>query len=133
MKDKKIIGVLTICVIALLAFSCGCGAPKAGSSYIGTWLRQATYTNGQLVGRNPATLVLNKSSFDSTAGGYFVKGDIKASGSTIKMITRSTNCPGHSRGTVTTHAYALSDNGKTLTLVNTQYGAEVKEVYKRGK
>ena len=133
MKKTITLGVFSLVFLLAIVFV-GCGSSQAQmkkAAYLGAWIRQATYTNGQLMHEEPATMELEEKSFRSSNKYCKVSGGLSVEGNTIIMVTQSTDCPGHTIGTKTTSTFTISDDGNTLTTINTEYGAEVKEIYKR--
>ena len=120
---KKSILILTVLGMVLTASA----AVSAGGDYVGTWHRQAIYTNNVLVGEDPAVLVMTKDSFTSTNAPYTTAGTLKADGNTIQMIMTRSNCPGVSVPYTVTYTYALSENGNVMTIIT----GPVKEIYRR--
>jgi len=123
--------IIAACIILLLVLVVRVAAEDC--RYIGTWQREATYTDGQLMHNEPATMKLDSLSFESFTETYSVSGNIEVNGNSMKMVAKVTNIPGYSVGTSTNHTYAISADGNTMTLTNTEYGAEVKEIYERSK
>lgn len=132
-QSTKIILSLFIAVALLTAAGGTADAKKkiAPPTYLGKWMRLATYTNGQLVHKEPATLTMMKGSFHSINKYCENAGKLKVSGNIGTMTTATTTCYGHSPGTVTVYTMSFTPDGKQMTIVNTQYGAVVKEVYER--
>ena len=96
--------------------------------YEGTWNRQASYANGELVSTNPATLILSKDTFSSSGGGCSNSGSLKVDGLFFVMNVKSSSCPSSVNvGTTITSTYSVS--GNQLAIINNEYGAIVKEVY----
>ena len=99
-------------------------------SYVGTWMRQGTYTNGQLVSSEGATMELTSNTFNSYNSYCANSGSIHVQGSTIVMTVQQSDCPSIiTVGSIVTSTFLVS--GDQLTLTNTEYGAEVKEIYNR--
>lgn len=96
--------------------------------YEGTWVRQATYTDGEVVSTESASLLLTADSFSSSSAYCRNSGSLDVVDATILMVVESTNCPGViAVGSSVSSVYDV--DGIRLTLINTQYGAEVKEIY----
>lgn len=127
MSGKSLITVFLLGVFFIFLSS----LVKADSPIFGTWLRQGTYTEGVLQHQEPATLIFGEGYFNSFNKYCKVTGTLTIEGNTIKMVTKSTDCYGHTPGTVTTSTFELSADNNTLTIINTEYGAEVKEIYRR--
>ncbi|HII71739.1 TPA: hypothetical protein HA265_03215 [Candidatus Woesearchaeota archaeon] len=135
-----------IALLLLLSFIAACGSkqPEAtetgpstttaasGSTaaFKGTWIRQATYANNELVGQDPATLELTANSYKSSTNACSTSGDLEVKKDSMVMIVKQTDCPGPiGPGTRVTYTYSLA--GDQMTIINTEYGAEVKEEYKK--
>lgn len=132
--------------LALFLMACGNAAPGDAQSgaeeeapeaeaheipaAVGTWERQATYTAGDLVGENPATLVITETTFSSSSPQCSNSGSLELEPDSMVMTVEQSSCPsiitvGSSLG------YAYTVEGDRLTISNTDYGAEVREVYAR--
>ena len=98
--------------------------------YVGIWHRQGTYAGGMLVSDEPATLQLLPKAFFSD-GTCSVSGSLEVEAGTITMTTESTNCINHAVGTKTISTYEIPEDGKSMKLINTQYGTPVIELYVR--
>ncbi len=147
----RIIGLLIISLFVLLA---GCGNSSSAvakqhdlnlsaspaseqhtnsggtPAFVGTWIRQGTYTNGELMGNKPATLILTKNSFDSRSSACSNSGDLSFNGDYQTWTVKKSDCPSTINvGSVVRERVVV--DGDTLTLINDEWGAEVKEVYKR--
>ena len=103
---------------------------KTSANYVGTWMRTGTYTNGELVGTEPATMELTKKSFHSYNKYCDNSGDLTVTGNSIVMYITKSDCPSLlSVGTTTTSTFSVSKN--VLTVINNEWGAEVKETYSK--
>lgn len=99
-------------------------------AYEGTWIRTGTYTAGQLMHEEPATLVLTAATFSSSATACANSGSLKADDVTMVMTVEQSTCPSIVNvGSVVTYDYDVGMD--TLTIVNNEFGAEVKETYMR--
>lgn len=112
--------------IIVSLFVCGAAAADEAKC-LGTWVRQATYVNGELVGGDPAVMTLKKGSFTSTSGPYATAGTLAATGDTMTMVMTESNCPGVTPPYTVNYTYSLSDGGKTMAIVT----GPVKEIYRR--
>ncbi|MEW5724268.1 MAG: hypothetical protein AB1896_14250 [Thermodesulfobacteriota bacterium] len=102
----------------------------------GTYNRTATYVNGQLEHTTPAYTVITEKDYYSVNDLCYNALTINSVGTdnfTMTMIGH--NCPTPpgvmGPGTVVVQTYELRDEGRTLIVVNTEYGAEVKTVFTR--
>jgi hypothetical protein len=136
---KKIIFCAAL-MAAMFLFASGCGtaspvkpadnaAPaEQKDAYVGTWLRQAIYTNGQLVSKTPSTLVITPTGTFFSINDYgFAEGTITVSGDTMNTVVKSGLTPGQT----VSHQFLISDDGQTMTFIIHSQGVEMKEVYKR--
>jgi len=128
--------VLPLLIILLLG-GCAVSRPsantnsdKAADTYVGTWLRQAIYTNGVQVASEPSTLILTeKGTFFSINDYAYDEGTIEIAGDNITTTVTAGMTPGQ----VVSHQWQVSADGKTLTfIINDQSGVEMREVYARG-
>lgn len=129
MKTKIIIGLL----VTLLLLT-GCGetsiTEEGNTDYVGTWMRDGTYTNGALVSSESATLTFTEGSFDSYNLYCSNSGSLDVTGNTMVWVVEQSDCPSIiSVGSTVTSTYSVE--GTTLTTINTEYGAEVKEIYNK--
>ncbi|UCC95411.1 MAG: hypothetical protein JSW40_01335 [Candidatus Omnitrophota bacterium] len=135
MKHGTKLMVASLSFIALVVvWNKGIGKDKEEEevpTYIGTWIRQATYTGDVLRHREPATLTFKKTSFRSLNRDCENSGLLRINDNIMRMTTEETTCLGHSPGTVTISTFEISSDGSSLEIINTQYGAEVKEIYTR--
>ncbi|MBT3985870.1 hypothetical protein HOD38_04275 [archaeon] len=130
MKTKIITGLLLVTLLLLT----GCGettlTEEANSDYVGTWMRQGTYTNGAFVSSESATLTFTEGSFDSYNSYCSNSGSIEVTVNTMVWVVEQSDCPSIiSVGSTVTSTYSVE--GSTLTTINTEYGAEVKEIYNK--
>lgn len=107
-------------------------------SLCGIWNRKATYVSGEFVHNTPAYTVITEKTYYSIAPACYNALDINSfQGNTFTMTMTSLNCPTPTGvmapGTVVVQTFALTDEGDTLTISNTEYGAEVKTVFQRLK
>lgn len=139
---RKRLLTLSVILSSLVFLGGGCAdtttssvtAPEEAAeqaSYVGTWIRQATYVDGALVQTEPATLELRPYAYTSSTDVCVVDGTIATEGDTITMTLDSTDCPVGAIPDVYHSTYALSDDGGVMTLTNTEFGAEVREDYTR--
>lgn len=102
----------------------------AASEAIGTWIRQATYTNGELVGETPAMLVITDTTFSAESEACANSGALDLEADTMVMTVQQSSCPSIVNvGSVVTYGFTIE--GDRMTVVNTEFGAEVSEVYLR--
>lgn len=118
-------GILILAVLGMVLMTST--AIGAEGDYVGTWMRQATYANNELVSQSPAVLVMKKDSFTSTSAPYATAGTLKVSGNIIQMVMTQSNCPGVSVPYTVNYTYTLSEKGNVMTIVT----GPVKEVYHR--
>lgn len=104
----------------------------------GTWNRTTTYVNGALIHTTPAYTVITEKTYYSIAPACYNTLTIDSvQGNSFTMTMVSHNCPtggmGIEPGTVVEQTFTLTNEGKTLTVINTEYGGEVKTVFQRLK
>ena len=93
-------------------------------------MREGTYTNGALVSSESATLTFTEGSFDSYNSYCSNSGSIEVTGNTMVWVVEQSDCPSIiGVGSTVTSTYSVE--GTTLTTINTEYGAEVKEIYNK--
>ena len=127
MKTKYLI--LTLLILTIFIIGCG-GSSVSKVDYEGTWKRQGTYTNGALVNSVTATMKLTKISFDSYNSQCANSGDLNVQGTSFVMTVKKSNCPSIINvGSVVKSTYSVA--GNKLTIINKEYGAEVKEIYNK--
>lgn len=114
------------------------GTMEASCSHplCGTWNRTATYVNGGLIHTTPAYTVITEKTYYSIAPACSNTLTIDSvRGNSFAMTMVSHNCPTGGRGiepgTVVEQTFTLTDEGNTLTIINTEYGGEVKTVFQR--
>jgi len=100
------------------------------ASYVGTWVRQATYTDGQLMHTTPARLELSADTYISSAS-CVASGTVAVQDNAITMTLDSTDCPTGVIPDVYHSTFEISEDGNSMTLINTEFGAEVREDYIR--
>jgi len=134
MKKTILIGILLMALLVLTA--CYQIADEESpmdfsgeaSDYVGTWERAGTYTDGEQVSSASATLEFTETTFSSTSEACSNSGSILVQESTMMMTVEESDCPSIiGVGSTTTSTYEV--RGAILTLINNEYGAEVKEVY----
>ncbi len=140
---KKVIAMMFILMFILATALMGCGpvsesndsgvastSKSKGADYEGVWKRTGTYTDGHLVGTEAAVMTLTKESFDSESQACGNSGSLEVKGNQMVMIVEESNCPSIINvGSRVSYSYSVE--GDKLTVVNTEYGAEVKETYVR--
>jgi len=100
------------------------------NDYEGTWMRQGTYVGGSQVSSASATMILTEDTFDSSTTDCANSGSINVQGSTMVMVVEESNCPSIINvGSTVTSTYSVS--GTQLTFTNSEYGADVKEIYNK--
>lgn len=144
MRLNKLFSLIFIFFISSFIFGCG-NAPQTGETsdasdkaasqsnpdYVATWLRQGTYSNGALVSTEPATMILTKNSFDSKNKYCANSGSLAVNGNVCVMNVEKSDCPSMiTVGSVVTYTYSVT--GDEMTIINTEYGYEFKEIYKKG-
>lgn len=129
----------TALLAVFFVFFSGCGpaapAQPSGSSgvqqeapYVGTWIRQAIYTNGQLVSQVPSTLVITPTGTFFSINDYgFDEGTITITGDVMNTVVKSGLTPGQK----VSHQFIISEDGQTMTFIIQASGVEMREVYKR--
>jgi len=139
MPSKKMFGFLSLVLLTFFLFGCAVNQPaaqvnananKTDDTYVGTWLRQAIYTNGVQVPSEPSTLILTeKGTFFSINDYAYDEGTIKIDGDNITTTVTAGMTPGQ----VVKHKWQVSSDGKTLTfIINDPSGIEMREVYQKG-
>jgi ABC-type oligopeptide transport system substrate-binding subunit len=134
---KKTYFTALLAVVFLLFSGCGPAAPaqpsdssgaKQEAPYVGTWLRQAIYTNGQLVSQVPSTLVITPTGTFFSINDYgFDEGTVTVTGDVMNTAVKSGLTPGQK----VSHQFKISEDGQTMTFIIQASGVEMKEVYKR--
>lgn len=127
MKIKACL-VFSILLILLIGLT-GCGGTDSvkGADYVGTWVRNELYVEGSLTHTDPATLKLTANTFESSHSICFVSGNIEVMGNQMYWTIEQTDCPNVMPGSQSTYSYSVSEN--TMTIISTEYGMEVKEIY----
>ncbi|MFC1723412.1 hypothetical protein ACFL0V_04705 [Nanoarchaeota archaeon] len=106
------------------------GVSSGGADYIGTWMRTGTYTNGDLMHQEPATMILTKNTFDSSSKACGNSGSIDVDGAQVVMVVEKSDCPSIiTVGSKVTYTYKVE--GSKMEILNTEYGAAVMETYQR--
>ena len=136
MRNKTYFTAL-LAVVFLFFSGCGPAAPaqpsdssavKQEAPYVGTWLRQAIYTNGQLVSQVPSTLVITPTGTFFSINDYgFDEGTITVTGDEMSTVVKSGLTPGQR----VSHKFQISEDGQTMTFIIQASGVEMREVYKR--
>ncbi len=99
-------------------------------AHVGTWSRLDTYVDGVAQGSVPATLVFSTDSYVSSTS-CTVSGDLMVEDENVTMTLVTNDCPSGSIPDVYHSTFSVSEDGERLTLVNTEFGAEVREEYVR--
>jgi len=104
----------------------------------GTWNRTATSVNGKMMNTTPAYTVITEKTYYSIAPACSNTLTIDSfHGNSFTMTMVSHNCPTGGPvmgpGTVVEQIFTLTNEGNTLTIINTEYGGEVKTVFQRLK
>lgn len=124
--------ILSILLIILSIGLTGCGGTSGlgTSSYEGTWTRQETIVDGDSQHTEPATLILTKDSFETSMSICSNSGSMEVIGNQMIWTIEKSDCPGPvTIGSSRTMEYTIS--GNTLTIINRDYGMEVKEIYQK--
>lgn len=125
-------------------FLSGCGSSSSISSlpeddmtdgetseWLGTWIRQATYTGGELVTTEPATLTLNPETYSSSTAACATSGLLIPDGEAITLTMTESNCPGNiSLPFSVTYTYTIEENEEGEEIMTIVTGP-VTEIYKR--
>lgn len=127
MKKPLFLIAFFIIILFSLVFVKEILAKSDETRYLGTWVRQATYVSGALMGQDPAVMTLKKDSFTSTNATCATAGTLSVSGNTMKMVMTQSNCLGVKTPYTVNYTYTISDDGKIMTFVV----GSMKEVYKR--
>lgn len=112
----------------------GSGEPPCSHPFCGIYNRTHTYVGEELMNQAPAYTVITGASYYSiTDVCYNLLTMDSVEGPNVKMTMTTNTCPGGVMppGTVVISTFKLSEDGDTLTVVNTQYGAPVKTIFKR--
>lgn len=138
---RPFISLMTL-LAALALIGAGCtrpatpAAPQAGepelssAPYVGTWERLSLAVDGQPQEAVPATIELSADSYVSTTF-CTVSGALQVEGEDIVMTLGNTDCPTGAIPDVYHSRMLLSEGGEHMTLINTEFGAEVREEYSR--
>lgn len=139
MKKRSIITASALLALLFVGAGCAGGQPVASPAqeavdqvpaYVGTWSRLDTYVNGEAQGSVAATMELGVDSYVSTSI-CTASGSIAVEGTAVTMTLDSTDCPIGAIPDVYHSTLTVSDDGTRMTLVNTEFGAEVREEYSR--
>ena len=106
--------------------------------YCGTWLRTATSVGGELVHNEPSTAVITDKTYWAVAAACYNLLDImsvKGNQVLLKMVRH--NCPTPAGfmppGHLVPGTWKLTQNGKKLSIIDTNYGVAVTTDFKRLK
>lgn len=99
-------------------------------NYVGTWSRVSAKLNGEPQEVVPSTITMTKDTYTSSTNVCTISGDLFATEETMDIMINSSDCPGEVLPNYV-NAYAISEDGETLTFTNTQFGGTMVEVYER--
>ncbi|OGJ47856.1 hypothetical protein A2344_02805 [Candidatus Peregrinibacteria bacterium RIFOXYB12_FULL_41_12] len=103
---------------------------ETDTRYIGMWMRQGSYVNGELVSAEPASLEMKDKSYEAFTVLCSTTGELVAEGNALTMKVASSNCPGPVTDYIV-YTYDISEDGTLLTITAIYAGQEVKELYER--
>ncbi len=99
-------------------------------NYVGTWSRVSAKLNGEPQEVVPSTITMTKDTYTSSTNVCTISGDLFATEETMDIMINSSDCPGEVLPNYV-NAYAISEDGETLTFTNTQFGGTMVEIYER--
>ena len=102
-------------------------------AYVGTWLRQGTYVDGENIHSVPSTLEMQEETYHSETEVCWVSGEVIADGDEITMSITDGDCPVVPGYEVITHTQSFSDDLSEMTIVVVMQGVEIREEYKRSE
>lgn len=101
-----------------------------GGDYIGSWSRVSSTLDGAPQALVANTITMTKDTYVSTTSKCTLNASLAVADGAMSIITTSSDCKGYVATTYLS-SYLVSEDGETLTLTNTQFGATSVEVYAR--
>lgn len=100
------------------------------SGYIGSWSRVSATLDGVVQNVDPSTVKMTKNTYESSTAKCTIKGDMSVRDGIMSISITDNSCPGGAKDQYIS-TFNLSDDGNKLTLINTQFGGKMVEVYKK--
>lgn len=95
--------------------------PPNGGDYIGTWSNVSTTLDGELLDVSTNIIVMTADRYTSTTSYCSIGGELVITDDTLDVFVDTNTCPVAANDPVMT--YKVSEDGETLTLISTEYGA----------
>ncbi|MCD6109204.1 hypothetical protein J7J83_00355 [bacterium] len=98
------------------------------SGYIGSWSRVSATLDGVVQNVDPATIKMTENTYESSTAKCTIKGNMSVRDGIMSISITDNDCPGGIKDRYIS-TFQLSDDGKQLTLINTQFGGKMVEIY----
>lgn len=103
---------------------------EEASSYVGEWTLISSSLDGAPLDVATTELTLNEETFTSSTAYCSTQGDLVITDDTMDMFVSSHNCQGNPPDNYV-FSFSLNEEASQITLINTQYGGTMVDVYKR--